>query len=167
MAGIRRARPSFDAYPPGVDAPELTDLSRPVPAAGRPRGSCLCGGVAYVVEGEPLRAWNCHCSRCRKARGAAHASNLFCAVDALRFTRGEEELASFKLPEARFYTQVFCRRCGSPMPRADRERGFAIVPMGALDDEPRIRPERHIFVASKAPWYEIPDDLQRDADYPT
>ena len=131
------------------------------------RAACLCGAVAYVVEGQPLRAWNCHCSRCRKARAAAFASNLFVAVDGLRVTRGADQLVSFKLPEARFFTHVFCRTCGSSMPRQDHERGFAVIPMGSLDDDPGIGPQRHIFTASKAPWYDIPDDLPQDVEYPT
>jgi hypothetical protein len=53
------------------------------------------------------------------------------------------------------------------MPRVDRERGFAVVPMGALDDDPGIRPQRHIFVGSKAPWYEIADGLPRDVEFPS
>ena len=161
--GLRR----FDAYPAGFDAAVLPDPPASAAPPGTLRGSCLCGGVAFVVEGEPTRCVNCHCSRCRKARAAAHASNLFTSADALRFTRGEALLASYKVPEARFFTQVFCTTCGSPMPRADRERGLAVFPMGALDDDPGIRPQRHIFAASKAPWYEIPaDGLPRDAEYP-
>ena len=35
-----------------------------------------------------------------------------------------------------------------------------------LVDEPTIRPTGHIFVGSKAPWYEIPDDLPQHAEYP-
>ena len=39
-------------------------------------GSCLCGGVAFET-GDQIELRNCHCSRCRKARGAAYAANLF------------------------------------------------------------------------------------------
>jgi len=45
------------------------------------------------------------------------------------------------------------------MPRLDPNRGIAVVPMGSLDDDPGIRPTAHIFVGSKAPWFEIADDL--------
>jgi hypothetical protein len=159
--------PSFEAYPPGIDAQVLPDLSPRDPETGARRGSCLCGRVSFVFEGTPLRCWNCHCSRCRKARAAAHASNLFVPLDGLRFTPGEDDLISYKVPEARYYTQVFCRTCGSPMPRRDSERGFAVIPLGSLDDDPGVRPQRHIFAASKAPWYEISDSLPQDADYPT
>jgi hypothetical protein len=163
---VRDALPRFDTYPPSVDMPALPDLAPREPAAGAPRGSCLCGGVTFVVPGVALRVDNCHCSRCRKARAAAHASNLFTKADGLRFMRGEDRLASYRIPEARFFTQVFCRTCGSPMPRVDRERDVAVVPMGAFDDDPGVRPQRHIFVGSKAPWYEIADDLPQHAELP-
>ncbi len=160
------ALPSFDAYPPGFDAPVLDELPATSATGGGLGGSCLCGGVAFVVEG-PLRfARNCHCSRCRKARAAAHASNLVTTADGVRVTRGEPLLTTYKLPEARFFTQVFCRTCGAPMPRVDRDRDLGIIPMGSLDGTPALRPQRHIFVASKAPWYDIPDDLPQDAEYP-
>jgi hypothetical protein len=156
----------FDQYPPGVDAAALPDRPALDPPGGRPRGSCLCGAVGFVLEGEPVRCLNCHCSRCRKARSAAHASNLFVPADGVRFTRGEGELRSYQPPDAERFTQVFCRACGSPMPRVVPERGFAYVPMGALDDDPGVRPSRHIFTGSKAPWYEIEDELPQDEEYP-
>jgi hypothetical protein len=150
----------FDAYPEGFDAPPVADRP-PLDPAGAVRGSCLCGAVTFVVEGKPLRAVNCHCGRCRRARSAAHAANLFTAADGVKFTRGEDNRSSYKLPEARFFTQVFCRTCGSAMPRIDRERGIAVIPMGSLDDDPGIRPQYHIYVGSKAPWFEIADELPR------
>lgn len=153
----------FDAYPTGFDAPVLPDRPPVDPPVGA-RGSCLCGAVAFVIEGQPLRAVNCHCSRCRRARSAAHAANLFTSVEGVRFTRGEDGRVSYRVPGARFFTQVFCRTCGSPMPRIDRERGIAVVPMGSLDDDPGIRPQYHIFVDSKAPWYDIADELPRYAE---
>jgi hypothetical protein len=156
---IHDALPRFDAYPPGFDLTVFPDLAPRDPDSGVPRGSCLCGDVTYVVEGTFTRWDHCHCSRCRKARGAAYASNLFTTADGVRFTRGQERLASYKVPEARYSMHVFCRRCGSSVPRVDRERDLAVIPVGSLDDDPGIRPQRHIFVGSKAPWHEIADDL--------
>jgi len=161
---IRDSLPCFDAFPPAVDAPVLPDRPSLDPP-GKPRGSCLCGGVTYVVEGSPVRSYNCHCGRCRRARSAAFASNMFTAADGVRFTRGEDLLLSYKVPEAQRFTHVFCGRCGSSMPRVDRSRGLAMVPMGSLDDDPGIRPQAHIFVGSMAPWYTIADDLPQYAEY--
>jgi len=155
--------PCFNAYPEGVGSPELPDVELLDPA-GKPRGSCLCGGIGFVLESPALGSHHCHCRRCRKARAALFASNLFTAIDGVRFTRGQELLSSYKVPDAQFFTQVFCRVCGGKMPRINPERGFSVVPMGSLDDDPGIRPQSHIFVASKVPWYDIQDDLPQHAE---
>ena len=68
---------------------------------------------------------NCHW-RCRRARAAAHATNGL--IDAVRFVKGEDHLKSYKLPEAKFFTQVFCRLWledaeDRPGPRCDRSAG--------------------------------------------
>jgi hypothetical protein len=142
-------------------------LDRPVVAhPGVTHGTCLCGDVAFEVTGAATRAYHCHCSRCRRARSAAHASNFFFALDGFRYTRGEDRIAEYKVPEARFFTAAFCRRCGGKVPRVARERGVATVPGGCLDSDPGARPTAHIYVGSKAPWFEITDDLPRHEESP-
>jgi hypothetical protein len=123
------------------------------------KGSCLCGGIQFEITEAPRGFTLCHCSRCRKTRGTANATNLVLPLTALRFVQGEELLGKYRLPTAKFYAHWFCKVCGSTMPRFDEGRGFAIVPMGAFDDDPGARSERHINVASKAPWDTISDDL--------
>jgi len=157
--------PAFAAYPEGLGGPVQPDRP-PLDPPGKTRGSCMCGGVAFTIEGEILRARYCHCSRCRRARSAAHAANLAIAAGGLRFTRGAELVARYKLPEAQHFAQAFCRTCGSTLPCVYAERDIAVVPMGALDDDPGVRPDCHIFVGSKAPWFEIADALPQHAEYP-
>lgn len=151
--------PRFDEYPP--EWGDLRSVSRPpVEArAGVVPGSCLCGAMAWEVEGAPALMMNCHCSRCRRARSAAYATNAFYRLDQFRWIRGEDMADSYKLPEAEFFTQSFCRVCGSPVPRLLGKFNRAMVPVGALDADPGARPGAHIFVGSKAPWDEITDDI--------
>lgn len=158
--------PRFDTWPPGIDAPPQPSPVRKGPADGRAGGSCLCGAVAYAVDGPLTFMRNCHCSRCRKARAAAFAANLFVAESGIRFTRGEDLLVSFKIPEAQRFTQTFCRTCGGKLPRIDPARKLAVVPLGSLDDDPGLRPREHIFVGSKAGWDEITDALPQHAGLP-
>ena len=40
-----------------------------------------------------------------------------------------------------------------------RNGAYVHVAMGTLRDDPTIRPTAHIFVGSKAPWFEITDRL--------
>jgi len=158
--------PQYDAYPEGIDAPVLAD-PEPAGDTGAARGGCLCRAVTFRVDGKPIRAYNCHCRRCRKARSAAHAVNMFVDAGGFRFTSGEETIRSFKVPEAERFTQAFCGTCGSPVPWTHRDRGITVVPMGSLDGDPGIRPQAHIFVGSKAPWFEITDDLPQCVGAPT
>jgi hypothetical protein len=153
------ALPRFDAWPPGFDYPVLPEPPLEPTRPGVVRGSCLCSGVAFEMTGPPTTVRYCHCSRCRKARAAAHATNLVAPMEAVRFVRGEERVRIFKLPEARFFSQAFCADCGGKLPRLDPGRGIAIVPLGALDDDPGIRAACQIFVADRAPWVVVDERI--------
>ena len=157
-------RPRHDAYPAESGHQRIADEPAAAGADGTLRGSCLCGAVAFQVT-EPLEAaYHCHCWRCRHARAAAHASNAYTSSDAVRFLAGAQHLKSYKPPEARHFTQVFCGLCGSAMPQRDLARKLAFVPLGALDNDPGIRPACHLYVAHKAGWHDITDDLPQFAE---
>jgi hypothetical protein len=131
---------------------------------GAATGSCLCGRVAFWVGPGAWTFYNCHCSRCRKARAAAHTTNTFVDIARFAFVRGELELSSYRLPEAARFTQAFCVTCGSAMPAVRPDR--AVIPAASLDTAIAPADMRHIFVASKAPWFEIADPLPQHAEYP-
>ncbi len=162
---IRDGLPAFDGYPPGLDA-TACETRKALDPPGGTRGSCLCGDTRFVLEGPAIVARHCHCKRCQRARGAAHASNLVALTKAFRFTKSASQVRVFRVPEARFFAQAFCGRCGSCMPYVDEARGFVILPLGALDDAPPVAPREHIWVESKASWHNISDDLPQIAQAP-
>lgn len=126
------------------------------------RGSCLCGKVEFSIEGEPTPIQLCHATRCRKATGSAMSAELLAPASGLVWVRGQERIRVFEAPllEAPpVYRRAFCETCGSPMPVEIDGTGFVIVNPGVLDDDPGTREFRHAFVAQKAPWHEITDDL--------
>ena len=151
--------PQHEEYPPEFGDAPSTERPAPDLTEGKTNGSCLCGEVAYEIEGAPVVMYQCHCSRCRKSRSAAHGANLFYRIDSFRWTRGEPQVAQYKVPEALRFTVAFCRHCGGATPVVSRERGTVIVPAAPLDSDPGMRPMAHIFVGSKAPWFEITDTL--------
>lgn len=161
---IHDALPRFDARPPGHDAPVVEGAARLSGHEDAVTGSCLCAAVRFELSGQALRFVNCHCSRCRRARGAAHASNLFYLPEQLRWLSGEENVASYKLPEAERFGVDFCRICGGALPRLVAKIGRVNVPGGSLDDDPGIRPGAHIYVGSKARWFDIADTLPRNVE---
>lgn len=154
----------FDAVHPEWRDPGLSELERDVPE-GSIAGSCLCGDVSFEAEMPALFMMNCHCSRCRLSRAAAYATNLFVAAGGFRWIRGSDQLQSYKLPGARRFGTAFCRRCGALLPRlAGAERDRYNIPAGCLDGDPAVTPRGHIYVGSKAGWYEIDDDLPQWSD---
>jgi hypothetical protein len=58
-----------------------------------------------------------------------------------------------------------CGLCGSFLFSVVRGGAYVHVGMGSLIDVPSIRPTAHIFVGSKAPWFEITDDLPQFEEY--
>lgn len=112
-------------------------------------GSCLCGTVKSRIKSTFQSFVFCHCSRCRKTSGSAHASNLFASKWDLEWISGKSDITSFKLPESRFQTS-FCKKCGSPVPvEADL---WAMVPAGFLDSKIETNPTGHIHMGSRANW---------------
>jgi hypothetical protein len=116
------------------------------------RGSCLCGAVKYEVTGEAKRFYHCHCSRCRKATGTGHASNLFLQPGSLAWLSGEDQVRSFKVPQAKRFTNQFCATCGSRLPRQPKDSDIVVIPAGSLDVEAPMAPQARIFADSRAAW---------------
>ena len=156
----------YERFSPGYDDGSSIERALPDGPEGIVRGSCVCGDVSFELSDAPEVLQNCHCSRCQRARSAAHATNAFFRRDQLRWVRGEDRIESFPLPGAKRFGQAFCRRCGSPVARVVASTGYVVVPCGSLDDEPGATPRGHIFVGSKAPWYEITDGLPQWEELP-
>ena len=127
-------------------------------------GKCLCGAVQYAVADEFVYAANCHCSNCRRTTGSAFKPFAGIARDRLRLTAGEDRLLIMGDADN---NDTHCGTCGSLLYSVVRDGAFVHVAMGTLTDAPTIRPSMHIFVGSKAPWFEITDDLpQHDGHAP-
>jgi len=123
------------------------------------KGGCLCGAVTYEASGEPKRFYHCHCSRCRKATGTGHATNLFLQPGVLRWIEGAELVRSFKVPEAQRFTNSFCATCGGRLPRQAKDSDTVMIPAGSLDDEVSLMPQARIFAGSRAGWSCSGDDV--------
>jgi hypothetical protein len=157
--------PQYDEYPPEFGM--ASTPREPVAAKqGVAHGSCLCGEVAYEIDGPALRMYFCHCSRCRLGRSAAHGANVFYKADGFRWLRGVDRVQDYALPGAQYFGTAFCQRCGSEVPRVSTERNLASVPAGSLDSDPGIVPNAHIYVDSRAPWFDITGDVPQFAEMP-
>ncbi len=127
-------------------------------------GECGCGAVRYRVADAFLYASNCHCSRCRAATGSAFKPFAGIEQEKLEITDGLDALLVFGEEDL---NDTRCGACGSLLFSVVRDGAYVHVAMGSLVDAPSIRPTKHIFVGSKAPWFEITDNLPQFEEHAT
>jgi len=130
------------------------------------RGRCGCDAVRYEVADEFIVAYNCHCSNCRATTGSAFMPWGEIEQEKLRVIEGSDSLAVIE--DNGTDRAVGCKQCWSLVywTRTAPEGTYVRVPYGTLIDDPALRPMAHMFVGSKAPWYEISDDLPQHDEYP-
>lgn len=124
------------------------------------QGSCLCGAVRFEIDGAFERFFLCHCSRCRKDTGSAHAANLFSTQAKLTWLAGEQNIKTFQLPNTR-HTRSFCAECGAALPGVQMDGALLVAPAGCLDSELSLKPTAHIMFASRANWDEHLEDAPK------
>jgi hypothetical protein len=115
-------------------------------------GSCLCQQVSYEVSDNIGLFQYCHCSRCRKFTGSAHAANMFVKQEDFKWLSGEDFVVRYEPEDTRHFATCFCKSCGSSLPWLSKSGGIYIIPAGTLDEDPGLRPSWNIFYGSKAPW---------------
>ena len=125
-------------------------------------GQCRCRAVTYEVEDDFAYAVNCHCSNCRRTTGAAYKPLAGIESGKIRIVDGEDSVMRVGDADSPY---IHCSKCGSLLFAVVRNGAFAHVTMGTLVDTPSIRPSHHIFVGSKAPWFEITDDLPQHDEF--
>jgi hypothetical protein len=140
------------------------------------RGSCLCGGVRFEIDGPLMRSSHCHCRQCQKAHGAPFRTRARVAAADFRFLAGEELVSFYESTPGTH--RGLCEVCGAPVlvkfdehARSAQNEPAAValygVALATLDDDPAIRPDAHAFIVDKAPWFTVTDDLpQYPARYP-
>ena len=119
-------------------------------------GGCLCGAVRFEIDGKISPTWLCHCSKCRKVTGSAFHASAVCRKTRFRWLGGEDAISEYR--DSPGYIVRFCRTCGSPVPSEVPDADSVFLHVGTLDGDPGTRLVHHIFVGSKAPWFEVTDE---------
>ena len=120
------------------------------------QGRCQCGAVQYRVTAPATDLYHCHCSMCRRVHGTLFATYAYVPRQALHIEKGADTLNTFDSSEQ--FHRRFCRTCGCQLfTDYDEEPEQIGYTPGTADGHPGHTPEmeRHIFVGSKVPWYEI------------
>lgn len=123
-------------------------------------GGCLCGGVRYSASSVGSEVTECHCSQCRRQAGHRHASVNTADDLAIEGLDGVTWFSASPAAE-----RGFCSTCGSHLFWREAGGGVTSVAAASLDDSFGLWIGKHIFVESKAPYYEIEGDAPRFRGY--
>ena len=76
-----------------------------------------------------------------------------------RWIKGEDALSAYTANNGS--TRKFCKHCGSSLifEASDADGSLLEIALGTLDTPIPYKPDAHIFVANKANWHTICDDL--------
>ena len=127
------------------------------------QGGCLCGGIRYEINGPLTDVSNCHCSMCRRFHGAAFATYARVGAEHFRWLSGQDLLTVYETSPGSGW--AFCRVCGSSLGVPSLGQ-LSDIALGPLDSDPGVRPVEHIFVGSKADWFQITDTLPQHDQRP-
>ena len=125
-------------------------------------GGCLCGEVRYECSADPIAAYLCHCTDCRRASGGPYSACVLFPRSAVQVTQGKP--ARFEHPggSGKLVAREFCARCGSQLFSNSRAReDWIVVRSGSLDDPGDTAPQLHIFCDSALDWALPEDGAQR------
>jgi hypothetical protein len=122
----------------------------PKPLTGR----CLCGGVTYSADAEPVIQAVCHCKDCQ--RQTANPFSVVVGVPEAAFAVEGSTLSSFKTTgtdSGEETVRHFCSACGSPLFTLTASApGVVIIKAGSLDDMSWFEPAVEIWTDSAQPW---------------
>jgi hypothetical protein len=122
----------------------------PKPITGR----CLCGGVTYSADAEPVVQAVCHCTDCQRQTG--NPFSVIIGVPRAAFNVVGSTLASCATTGEDHGGETqrnFCSACGSPVfSIAAAAPALAFIKAGSLDDASWLEPAVEVWTSSAQPW---------------
>ena len=128
-------------------------------------GNCECKKISFEITQEIKYFSHCHCSQCRRSHGSAFGSFIEVEEPFFKYNSGTNNIESYA--SSKDCLRIFCQICGSNIMFFNKRKPEKYyVSAGTLHKNTILPKAHHVFVGSKAPWYEITDNLKQHLEYP-
>jgi len=123
-------------------------------------GGCRCGAVRYTLALNDLPlTYACHCTDCQTWSGSAFSQQALVPEAALEVS-GSIVIYELTSPSGRTSRQRMCGVCHTRIFNTNSARaGVAVIRAGTLDRSNELVVTAHIWMRSKQPWLELPDNV--------
>lgn len=129
------------------------------------KGSCLCGAIAYEVDGLDGPVQHCHCRTCRKAQAAVFAPTVRVDRGHFRWLQGESLLSAYESSPGK--QRFFCSNCGTHLVAMREGQPHVVLRVATLDEAPaRVEAFAHIWVSHDLPWLHYDESLPSHSEFP-
>jgi len=124
-------------------------------------GGCDCGRIRYRMETAPLIVHCCHCRWCQRETGTAFALNALIEAERLVHLKEEPEVIDTPSQSGRGQKIARCPLCRIAVWSYYGGAGpiLRFIRVGTLDTPQVLRPDIHIFTASRQPWVVLPEGV--------
>ena len=129
------------------------------------KGNCECEKISFEITQKIKYFSHCHCSQCRRTHGSAFGSFIEVEKSHFKYNSGAKNIKSFA--SSKDCLRIFCQICGSKImffSKSKPEKYY--VSAGTLNGNINFPEAHHVFVGSKASWYDITDNLKQHLEYP-
>lgn len=118
-------------------------------------GRCLCGGLRYTCDANPLLTAICHCPHCQKQTGTSFSLLVAVPKGSLRIEgqtlKTFDDVGESGLPVQR----RFCGNCGSPIVSdVAAMPNLEFIKAGTLEDTSWLKPTAEIWCETAQSWLE-------------
>lgn len=137
------------------------------PSALPAAGGCACARVRYELRATPMFTHCCHCRWCQRETGSAFVINALVETASIAIIAGAPTPVDTPSESGRGQKIVRCPNCQVALWSFYTGIGpkVAFLRAGCLDNPDRIRPDIHIFTASRQPWVTLNDDIPIKEEY--
>jgi len=124
-------------------------------------GGCDCGQIRYRMETAPLIVHCCHCHWCQRETGTAFALNALIEAERVIHLKSEPQVIDTPSQSGKGQKIARCPTCCVAVWSNYAGAGPIIrfIRVGTLDTPAALRPDIHIFTASRQPWVVLPQDV--------
>lgn len=124
-------------------------------------GGCDCGLIRYRMETAPLIVHCCHCRWCQRETGTAFALNALIEAERLLHLKSEPEVIDTPSQSGRGQKIARCPSCRIAVWSYYGGAGpfIRFIRVGTLDTPQVLRPDIHIYTASRQPWVMLPQGV--------
>lgn len=131
------------------------------------QGGCDCGQIRYRMETAPLIVHCCHCRWCQRETGTAFALNALIEAERVIHLESEPQIIDTPSQSGRGQKIARCPTCRIAVWSNYAGAGPVIrfIRVGTLDTPDFLRPDIHIYTASRQPWVQLPQGVPAVAEF--